>query len=73
MPLFRRCDGQPVPNLDPIRRMMPPVMRGRNDPIVYHTKRLDISRGTGLASKLPSDATRATSDHAFPSVLYAIA
>lgn len=44
MPLFRRCDGEPVPNLDPIRRMMPLIMRGRNDSIVYHTTRWDIGR-----------------------------
>ncbi|HEU5408403.1 MAG TPA: hypothetical protein VFU48_11595 [Nitrospira sp.] len=47
--------------------MMLLVMRGRNDSIVYHTTRWDISGGTGLASQLQSDATRVTSDHAFPS------
>ena len=65
--LFRRCEGQPVSNFDPIGRMMLLVMRGRNDSIVYHTTRWDISGGTGLASQLQSDATRVTSDHAFPS------
>lgn len=44
MPLFRRCDGELVPNLDPIRRMMPLVMCRRNESIVYHTIRWDISR-----------------------------
>jgi hypothetical protein len=44
MPLFHRCDGDLVPNLDPIRRMMPLIMPGRNDSIVYHTTRLEIER-----------------------------
>ncbi|MGA8089880.1 MAG: hypothetical protein WCA10_21600 [Terracidiphilus sp.] len=44
MPLFHRCDGDLVPNLDPIRCMMPLVMPGRNDSIVYHTTRWDIGR-----------------------------
>jgi len=37
MPLFRRCDGELVKSVDPIRQMMPLVMRGRNQSIVYHT------------------------------------
>ncbi len=44
MPLFRRSDGEPVPNLDPIRRMMPLIMHGRNHSVVYHTTRWDIGR-----------------------------
>jgi hypothetical protein len=44
MPLFHRCDGDPVPNLDPIRRMMPLIMPGRNQSIVYHTTRWNIGQ-----------------------------
>ncbi|MGA2170897.1 MAG: hypothetical protein ABSG62_22150 [Terracidiphilus sp.] len=44
MPLFHRCDGEPVPNLDPIRRMMPLIMPGRNHSVVYHTTRWNIGR-----------------------------
>ncbi len=44
MPLFHRCDGEPVPNLDPIRRMMPLIMPGRNHSVVYHTTRWDVGR-----------------------------
>jgi hypothetical protein len=44
MPLFHRCDGEPVPNLDPIRRMMPLIMPGRNHSVVYHTARWDVGR-----------------------------
>jgi pyruvate/2-oxoglutarate dehydrogenase complex dihydrolipoamide acyltransferase (E2) component len=43
MPLFRRCDGELVKNIDPIRRMMPVVMRGRNDSIIYHTTQWAIA------------------------------
>jgi len=43
MPLFRRCDGELVKNIDPIRRMMPVVMRGRNDSIIYHTTQCEIA------------------------------
>jgi pyruvate/2-oxoglutarate dehydrogenase complex dihydrolipoamide acyltransferase (E2) component len=43
MPLFRRCDGELVKNIDPIRRMMPVVMRGRNDSIIYHTTQWEIA------------------------------
>ena len=43
MPLFRRCDGELVKNIDPIRRMMPFIMRGRNDSIIYHTTQWDIA------------------------------
>jgi hypothetical protein len=44
MPLFRRRDGELIKNLDPIRRMMPLVMGGRNQSIVYHTTQLNVSK-----------------------------
>ena len=31
MPLFSRPDGDLIKNLDPVRKMMPFVMRGRNE------------------------------------------
>ena len=43
MPLFRRCDGVVIKNIDPIRRMMPFVMPGRNDSAIYHTTQWDIA------------------------------
>jgi pyruvate/2-oxoglutarate dehydrogenase complex dihydrolipoamide acyltransferase (E2) component len=43
MPLFRRCDGDLVKNIDPIRRMMPFVMPGRNDSTIYHTTQWEIA------------------------------
>ncbi len=35
MPWFRRSDGDLVPDLPPMRRIMPYVMRGRNESAVY--------------------------------------
>jgi len=36
MPLFRRHDGDLVRGLSPVRRVMPYLMRGRNESIVFH-------------------------------------
>ncbi len=44
MPLFRRSDGDLVRDESPVRRMMPYVMRGRNESAVYHETTLDVSR-----------------------------
>src|ERR1700685_78993 len=44
MTLFRRCDGDLLKGLDPVRRMMPIVMRGRNESIIYHTTQWDITK-----------------------------
>lgn len=44
MPLFRRCDGKVLRDLDPIRLMMPLVMPGRNDSVIYHTTRWDVAK-----------------------------
>jgi hypothetical protein len=43
MPLFRRCDGEQVMDLSDSRRIMPYVMRKRNDSIVFHTMQLKIA------------------------------
>jgi pyruvate/2-oxoglutarate dehydrogenase complex dihydrolipoamide acyltransferase (E2) component len=43
MPLFRRCDGELLKNVDPIRRMMPMVMGGRNQSIIYHMTQWEIA------------------------------
>jgi hypothetical protein len=42
MPLWRRSDGELLKDLRPIRRMMPYVMRGRNESVVYHTTQWDV-------------------------------
>ena len=43
MPLFRRSDGDLVKEVDAVRRMMPYIMRGRNESIVYHTTQWDVT------------------------------
>lgn len=44
MPLFRRPDGQLVRNESPVRGIMPYIMRGRNESIIYHEAWYDISK-----------------------------
>ncbi len=44
MPLFKRCDGDLVRNLPPVRRMIPYLMRTRNGAIVYHDTVFEIAR-----------------------------
>jgi hypothetical protein len=43
MPLFRRSDGELVRDLSDSRRIMPYVMRQRNESIVFHTMQLKIA------------------------------
>ena len=42
MPLWRRSDGELLKDLSPLRRMMPYVMRGRNESVVYHMTQWDV-------------------------------
>jgi hypothetical protein len=44
MPLFRRSDGDLVTDLSDSRRIMPLVMRGRNESIVFHTMQLKVAK-----------------------------
>lgn len=44
MPLFRRPDGDLVKDVHPVRRMMPYLMRGRNESIIYHEELLAVGR-----------------------------
>ena len=44
MPLFRRWDGDPVKGLSTLRRMMPYVLKTRNESVVYHEQIVDLSR-----------------------------
>jgi hypothetical protein len=44
MPLFRRPDGDLVKDESPVRRMIPYVMRGRNESAVYHDELIDLFR-----------------------------
>ena len=42
MLLFRRSDGDLVKKLDPVRAMIPLLMRGRNESAIYVTSHLDV-------------------------------
>lgn len=44
MPLFSRSDGALVKDLPRVRRVMPYLMRGRNESIVFHETVYDLSR-----------------------------
>ena len=44
MPLFRRPDGDLVRNESPVRSILPYIMRGRNESIIYHDEVYDITR-----------------------------
>src|SRR5688500_5316373 len=43
MPLFRRPDGELIRDESPIRRMIPYVMRTRNEAAVYHEEYYDLT------------------------------
>jgi hypothetical protein len=44
MPLFRRPDGVLVKDESPVRAIMPYIMRGRNESVVYHEARYEIGK-----------------------------
>lgn len=44
MPLFRRPDGVLLRDVPPVRAIMPYLMRGRNESVVYHETYLDLTR-----------------------------
>jgi hypothetical protein len=44
MPLFRRPDGDLVKNETPVRSIMPYLMHGRNESVIYHEGLYDITR-----------------------------
>ena len=44
MPLFRRPDGDLVRDESNVRRMIPYLMRGRNESAVYHEQHFDLTR-----------------------------
>ena len=44
MSLFQRPDGDLVRRLSPVRRLMPYLMRGRNQSAVYYQQTFDLTR-----------------------------
>ena len=71
MPLFRRPDGTLCRDVLPVRRIVPYLMRGRNESAVYHEKVYDLTRTRPwLRAYNRSHEDRATLFHLF---LYACA
>src|SRR5690349_9830563 len=44
MPLFNRPDGVLVRKESPVRAIMPYIMQGRNESLIYHEAHYDITR-----------------------------
>jgi hypothetical protein len=44
MPVFKRPDGDLVTDEAPVRRMIPYLMLGRNESVVYHDQIMDLTR-----------------------------
>jgi hypothetical protein len=66
MPAFRRPDGMPCRDVPPVRRIMPYLMRGRNESAVYHETLYDICRTRRwLKAYNRTHAQRATLFHLF--------
>jgi len=68
MPLFRRSDGTLLRDVPPVRRLMPYLMRGRNESVVYHEYVLDLTRTTPWLkayNEARPDGPRATLFHLF--------
>jgi hypothetical protein len=64
MPLFPRCDGDLVAGEPPVRRVMPYLMRGRNESAVYQETVYRVARArTWLRAYNRSHAERATLFH----------
>ncbi len=51
MPLFSRPDGKLVPNQSLVRRIMPYLMRGRNESMVYYEELIDATRALAFVDE----------------------
>ena len=66
MPLFRRSDGQAIRGLPAVRRIMPYLMRGRNESAVLHDAVYEIARARAwLKEYNRAHPDRATLFHLF--------
>jgi hypothetical protein len=63
MPLFSRSDGKLVKNESPVRRIMPYLMRGRNESVVYHAARYDLTRTLPWLQQQNADGKKVTLFH----------
>ena len=73
MPLFRRPDGDLIKDIDPVRQLMPFLMRGRNESIIFHETEWDVSRARDWLRKY--NRTRGDKPRAalFHMIVYAVA
>jgi hypothetical protein len=66
MPLFRRSDGDPIPGLPAVRRVMPYLMTSKAESLVLHELVYDLSRARGwLKAYNRAHPDRATLFHLF--------
>lgn len=66
MPLFHRPDGVPCRDVPAVRRIMPYLMKGRNESAVYHETLCDVSQARRwLKAYNRTHAQRATLFHLF--------
>lgn len=73
MPLFDRPDGRVATDVPAYRRMMPFLMRGRNEAAVYFEQTLDMSRALAWLDDFNRDRDRARRATPFHLVLAALA
>ncbi len=70
MPLFSRPDGTLLKNESAVRQIMPYLMRGRNEAVVYHETRYDLTRTLPWLAAQNVDGKKVTLFHL---LLYAYA
>ncbi|MCC6807940.1 MAG: 2-oxo acid dehydrogenase subunit E2 [Deltaproteobacteria bacterium] len=58
MPLFRRSDGTVVSGLSLVRRIIPFLMRGRNESVVYYEQMLDLTKALPFIERWNATATQ---------------
>jgi hypothetical protein len=63
MPLFSRSDGTLVKDDPPVRRIMPYIMRGRNESVVYHEARYDLTRTLSWLAQQNAEGKKVTLFH----------
>jgi hypothetical protein len=51
MPLFSRPDGKLIPNQSLVRRMLPYLMPGRNESIVYYEEAMDVTQALSFIER----------------------
>lgn len=57
MPLFTRSDGDRIADLTPLRRVMPLLMRTRNESCVYYQQQLDLTETLAFLDRWNHDTS----------------